>query len=121
MRRDMSGNGLSELNGGVVAGEDDAVAGCHGEVVSFPKAIWRLGRLGSDAFCLVNLSGSRMTTPAARPAPGSHVARPKSAGNAQKPDSHGLTRPARMHRFARSSASYDAAGLGAATTDRGSQ
>jgi hypothetical protein len=75
MRRDMSGNGLSELNGGVVAGEDDAVAGCHGEVVPFPEAIWRLGRLGSDAFCFVNLSGSRMTTPAARPAPGSHVAR----------------------------------------------
>jgi hypothetical protein len=44
MRRDMSGNGLSELNGGVVAGEDDAVAGCHGDVVPFPEAIWRLGR-----------------------------------------------------------------------------
>jgi hypothetical protein len=40
LRRDMSGNGLSELNGGVVAGEDDAVAGCHGEVVPFPEAIW---------------------------------------------------------------------------------
>jgi hypothetical protein len=33
MRLDMSGNGLSELNGGVIAGKDDAVAGGHGEVV----------------------------------------------------------------------------------------
>jgi hypothetical protein len=40
--RDVTGNGLSEMNGGVVAGEGDAVAGCHGEVVPFPKAIWRL-------------------------------------------------------------------------------
>jgi hypothetical protein len=46
----MGGNGLPELNGGVVAGEDDAVAGCHGEVVPFCEAIWRLGRLGSSAF-----------------------------------------------------------------------
>jgi hypothetical protein len=37
MRRDMNGNGLSELNGGVVTGEDDAIAGCHGEVVPSPK------------------------------------------------------------------------------------
>jgi hypothetical protein len=58
MRRDMSGNGLSELNGGVVAGEDDA--GCHGEVVPFPKAIWRPGQVGSGAFCFVNFSGFRM-------------------------------------------------------------
>jgi hypothetical protein len=33
-RHNMSSNGLSELNGSVVAGEDDAVAGCHGEVVT---------------------------------------------------------------------------------------
>lgn len=26
----MTGNGLSELNGGVVAGEDDAIVGYHG-------------------------------------------------------------------------------------------
>jgi hypothetical protein len=52
------GHGLSELNGCVVAGEDDAVAGCHGEVV----AIWRLGQVGSGAFCFVNFSSSRMTT-----------------------------------------------------------
>jgi hypothetical protein len=38
----MTGNGLSELKGGVVAGEGDAVASCHGEVVLFPKAICRL-------------------------------------------------------------------------------
>jgi len=68
-RRDMSGNGLSGLNGGVVAGEDDAVAGCYGEVVPFPEPIWRLGRVGSGAFCFVSFSGSRMTTPIARPAP----------------------------------------------------
>jgi hypothetical protein len=41
-RRDMSGNGLSELNDGVIAGEDYPVAGCHGEVVRFPTnlAAW---------------------------------------------------------------------------------
>jgi len=39
MRRDMRGNGLSERDGGVVAGKDDAVVGCHGEVVPFPEAI----------------------------------------------------------------------------------
>jgi hypothetical protein len=71
----MSGNGLSKLNGGVVAGEDYAVAGCHEEVVPIPETIWRLGRLGSSAFCFVNFAGSRMTTPAARRALGSHVAR----------------------------------------------
>jgi hypothetical protein len=38
----MTGNGLSELNGGVVAGEGDAVGGCHGEAVPFSKAICRL-------------------------------------------------------------------------------
>ncbi len=34
-----------------VAGEDDAVAGCHGEVVPFPEAIWRLGRVRSRRLC----------------------------------------------------------------------
>ena len=38
-RVDMNGNGLSELNSDVVAGEDDAVIGRHGEAVPFPKAI----------------------------------------------------------------------------------
>lgn len=38
----MTGNSLPELNGGVVAGEGDAVGGCHGEVVPFSKAICRL-------------------------------------------------------------------------------
>jgi hypothetical protein len=37
MRRDMSGDGLSEPNGGVVAGEDDAVAGCHEKSFRFPS------------------------------------------------------------------------------------
>jgi hypothetical protein len=53
MRRDMNGNRLSELNGGVVAGEDDAVAGCHREVVPFPEAIWRLGRVTVNPLLLV--------------------------------------------------------------------
>jgi hypothetical protein len=34
----------------VVAGEDDAVVGCHGEIVPFPKAIRRLGGVGSVLF-----------------------------------------------------------------------
>ena len=34
---DMSGNGLAERNGCVVAGQDDAVVGCHGKVVPYPK------------------------------------------------------------------------------------
>ncbi|MGO6692266.1 hypothetical protein ACCS54_11605 [Rhizobium johnstonii] len=36
----MAGNGLPELNGGVVAGEGDAVGGWQGEVVPFSKAIF---------------------------------------------------------------------------------
>jgi hypothetical protein len=38
MRRNMNGNGLSELNGSMVAAKDDPVADCHGGVVHFSKS-----------------------------------------------------------------------------------
>jgi hypothetical protein len=52
----MSGNDLSQLNGGVVAGEDDAVVGRQGKVVPFFEAIWRPGQIGSGDLCFVNVN-----------------------------------------------------------------
>ena len=47
LRSYMRGNGLPERDGGMVAGEDDAVARCHREVVLFPEAIRRYGKTRS--------------------------------------------------------------------------
>src|SRR5581483_2166742 len=51
--RDVSADGLPHLDRGVIAGKNDTVAGCHGEV-RFPAASSRLDRVGSVVQRVVN-------------------------------------------------------------------